>query len=176
MIAYIIITALTVSIDSFLCGFSLALNTKKKLPIVLGIALTVFFMCLATNYLAKIFADKITEQTTCIGGLILICVGIYNLLKKDNVRNAKNNSLLGLTIATGLAVGLDGAFANLSLSLMGMNAFYVPLIIALMHAFTIAFGIMLANTRLALKLAKIDFIPPLILIVLGVYKLFGLFI
>ena len=176
MIAYIIITALTVSIDSFVCGFSLAFNIKKKLPIVLGIALTVFLMCLLTNYLTVLFADKITEQTTCIGGVILILVGVYNIFKKSTNHSKKVKSDLLQSVVTGFAVGLDGAVANLSLSLMGMNAFYVPLIIAVTHALAIALGISLASTRLALKMAKIGFLPPLILIILGGYKLSGLFI
>jgi hypothetical protein len=59
---------------------------------------------------------------------------------------------------------------------MGINAFYVPVIIALTHAFTITLGITLAKTRIAEKFAKIGILPPLILILLGVYKLLGLFI
>ena len=73
-------------------------------------------------------------------------------------------------------MGLDGAIANLSLSLMGINAFYVPLTIALCHAFTITLGVILSKTSISEKLAKIEFIPPLILILLGGYKLLGLFI
>ncbi len=173
MIYYLLITALTVSIDSLVCGFSLSFGSGKKIRVVAGIALTVFAMCLFTNYLTAFFADYLSEKTASIGGLILIGVGIYNLLKKDggfkNVGGAKQIAL------TGFAVGLDGALANLSLSLMGINAFYVPVTIALMHALMIALGIALAQTPFSRKICKFDFIPPLILIALGVYKLTGLF-
>ena len=77
---------------------------------------------------------------------------------------------------TGFAVGIDGATANLSLSLMGLNAFYVPLTIALCHALMIWLGIILASVFTGKKFAKIEFLPPLILIALGGYKLLGLFI
>ncbi|MBO7345507.1 MAG: manganese efflux pump [Clostridia bacterium] len=173
---YIIITALTVSIDSLICGFSLALSCKKKVAVIFGVALTVFAMCLFANYSTLFLQDKLNEKTVSIGGLILILVGLYNLLKKQNKTITVFNSPLACAITTGFAVGLDGALANLSLSLMGMNAFYVPLIIAVMHAITISVGVLLAQTRIAYKLAKIEFMPPLILIFLGSIKLLGLFI
>ena len=175
MIYFLLITAFMVSIDSFACGFSLALQSKKKLPIILGIALTVFVMCLITNYSTILLSNVITERTASLGGLILIAVGVYNLIKKDKKHTTANGNFLQI-LTTGFAVGLDGAFANLSLSLMGINAFYVPVIIAIMHAGMIALGIILSQTPAIKKFAKIEFLPPLILITLGAYKLLGLFI
>ncbi len=177
MIYFFLLTAITVSIDSFVCGFSLSFTAKRKLPVILGIALTVFVMCLITNYLTYFFVDKITEKTACLGGIILIGVGLFNLFKKDEQnKNAKEKGALKQTLLTGFAVGIDGATANLSLSLMGLNAFYVPATIALCHALMIWLGILLAKTIPPKKLAKIGFLPPLILILLGGYKLLGLFI
>lgn len=178
MIYFILITALTVSIDSFVCGFSLSLKGNKKLPIVLGISFTVFIMCLITNYLTAVFANKLSERTACLGGLILIMVGIINLAKKDKKENkrSKRQSAFTESIITGFAVGLDGAIANLSLSLMGLNSFYVPLIIAITHGIMITLGVLLARVSFVKKFAKIGFIPPLILIILGGYKLLGFFI
>ena len=80
------------------------------------------------------------------------------------------------SLITGFAVGLDGAAANLSLALMGLNAFYVPLTIAAMHAAMITLGIILAQTPVVKKFDKLDFIPPVILILLGIYKLTALFL
>ena len=77
---------------------------------------------------------------------------------------------------TGFAVGIDGALANLSLSLMNINEFYVPIIIAVMHALMIWLGILLSQTKFAKKFAKIEIFSPLILIFLGTEKLLGLFI
>ncbi len=177
MIYFLLLTALTVSIDSFVCGFSLSLSGGKKLPIIIGITLTVYVMCLITNYLTAVFADKLSEKTACLGGLILIGVGVYNLLKKDkDVKDGKKRGILTQSLVSGFAVGLDGAIANLSLSLMGLNAFYVPLTIAVMHALTISLGVILARAPTIRKFAKIEFIPPVILILLGGYKLLGLFI
>lgn len=176
MTAYLILTALAVSIDSFVCGFSLALGKNKKLPIIIGIALTVFVMCALTNYLTTFFNERISEKTASLGGLILIGVGVFNLFKSNKDECPKSKSALCQSLITGFAVGLDGAFANLSLALMGINAFYVPITIALMHALMIAVGVFLSDLPLAKKFAKIEFVPPVILILLGAYKLLGLFI
>ena len=178
MTYYLIITALTVSIDSFVCGFSLSFNSKRKLPLIVIIALTVFIMCAIVNYSTQLFANKISEKTASFGGLILICVGLYNIIKnkREPLKTTSPRGLISQSVLTGFAVGLDGALANLSLSLMGINQFYVPITIAIMHALMIGLGICLAETPLAKKFAKIEFLPPLVLIILGGYKLLGLFI
>ena len=94
MIYFLIITAFTVSIDSFVCGFSLSLKGGKKLPIICGIALTVFIMCLITNYATALLAGKISERTASLGGIILIGVGIFNLIKKDDNNKNLNRGIL----------------------------------------------------------------------------------
>ena len=179
MTCFLILTALTVSIDSFVCGFSLAFANKKKLPVVLIIALTVLVMCAFTNYAPLFFDNYLDENATFFGGLILLIVGVLNLVKC--IKNINQNSDKSLVVSSkillvGFAVGIDGALANLSLSLMGLNAFYVPITIALTHALMVYFGIVLSNTSLSKKFGKIEFLPPLVLIVLGGYKMLGLFI
>lgn len=176
MIYFLLLTALTVSIDSFFCGFSLAFLGGKKRFIVLGITVTVFLMSLFTNYTATLLSDSLSEKTASLGGIILIFVGIYNLVKKDSLKIDGSKSIIKQSFITGFAVGLDGALANLSLAIMGINAFYVPLTIALMHGVMITFGILLAKTKLVAKINKFGFLPPLVLILLGVYKLVGFFI
>ncbi len=179
MIYFLIITAITVSIDSFICGFSLSFTNKKKFPIVLIIALTVFAMCVLANYATLLLKNFITEQTASLGGIILLFVGVFNLLrsfKKQNGDLEYDRFSLHKIFLIGLAVGTDGALANLSLALMSINHFYVPITIATMHAIMIWLGIILSNTSLAKKFGKIEFLPPIILILLGGYKLLGLFI
>jgi len=177
MMYFLFLTALTVSIDSFVCGFSLSFISKKKFPIILTIALTVFFMCLITNYAPVFLSNYLNENTTVLGGVILILIGTFNFVKcfTDNSNKPKTNSQ-GQILLTGFAVGLDGALANLSLSLMNINEFYVPILIAFMHALMIWLGILLSQTKLAKKFAKIEFFSPIILIFLGVEKVLGLFI
>lgn len=178
MTYFLILTALTVSIDSFVCGFSLSFLSKKKFSIVTGIAITVFLMCLITNYATKLLSDYVNEQTASLGGLILIFIGLFNLIKNknDGGHKAKDKGIISQILCVGFAVGLDGALANLSLSLMGINEFYVPLTIAVCHALMIFLGIVLSQTPIAKKFGKIEWFSPIILIMLGGYKLLGLFI
>lgn len=173
MIPFLLLTAFFVSIDSLVCGFSLSCGRKNKYSIVLIIALTVYLMCVVTNYLTKLFSNLLSEKTACIGGLILIVIGITNLLKKD--APLKQNNLVQYFTA-GFAVGLDGAFANLSLAIMGINAFYVPIIIALMHAVMLSIGIAISNFKFINKLSCLSIVAPLVLILLGGYKVLGFFI
>lgn len=174
MTYYILLTALTVSLDSFFCGFSLSNKKNNKAVIVLTIAITVLIMCLIANYSTFLFAHLLTEKTASLGGIILIAVGLFNLIKKDN-----DTANIGVTfrdsLLTGIAVGLDGALANLSLAMMGINSLYVPVLIAFCHAITIYLGIILSNSIFANKIRKYKFIAYLLLIGLGVYKLTGLF-
>ncbi len=176
MTYFLLLTAFTVSIDSLVCGFSLALNKNGKLITVAVIALTVYVMCAAANYLAAFLGGFLTEKTASLGGLILVGVGIFNLIKKDKSTEFSDNDTIRQSLVTGFAVGLDGAAANLSLSLMGVNAFYVPIVIAAMHALTVAAGIALSQTPLAKKFDEYDFVPPVILVALGLYKLSALFL
>ncbi len=176
MIYFLLLTAFTVSIDSFACGFSLSYLKGKKIYIVLGITLTVFVMCLIANYLATFLSGFLTEKICSLGGLILIGIGVYNLVKKDDEPKPSNKGIIKQSLISGFAVGLDGAVANLSLALMGINAFYVPIIIAVMHALTITLGILTAKTIFARRLGKVNFIPPLVLILMGIYKTLGFFI
>lgn len=179
MTYFMILTALSVSVDSFFCGFSLSNKVKNKLVLILTIALTVFVMCRISTIFAYLFSNFITEKTASIGGVILIALGIYNLcsLKKNDSqikKPIKQRSDFYQSLLCGFAVGLDGATASLSLYLLGINAFYVCYLIAFTHALFIWFGVLLSNIAFAKKFEKFSFVAPLILIFLGGYKLIGL--
>lgn len=174
MIYFLFITAFTVSIDSLVCGFSLAASKIRKLAVIAVVTLTVYIMCFTANCLAFILSGILTEKTASLGGVLLIGVGFFNLIKEDDGKKPFKKNTVNQSLITGIAVGIDGAAANLSLSLMGINAFYVPIVIALMHAVMVSAGIMLSETPVAKKLSELNFLPPLILIALGFYKLTAL--
>ena len=166
-------TALAVSIDSFVCGFSLGLNARRKLPVVLGIALTVFLMCLITDALGTAQSGILNEDVAALGGLVLIGVAIFNLMPRRGGKNTAHGTFRQ-SVGGGLAVGLDGACANFSLALMGYTGVGVPALIALLHAAMIYLGISLSDTNALSFFKKADFLSPLILALLGLYKLSAL--
>lgn len=177
MIYLVLITAVTVSLDSFICGLSLSIGKSKKIPLILIVTITVLLMCLITNYATYLLKDVLSEKTASFGGLILIGVGVFNLLKKEKEeKDKKDRSFIIQSLIAGFAVGLDGAIANFSLALMGMAEFYVPIIIALTHGVMIGLSVGLSNTALFKKISKYKFIPPIILILLGIYKAIGIFL
>lgn len=170
MIYFLLFTSLIVSIDSFFIGFSLSLNKRKIFLDVFVICFIVFLMCLATNYFALFLSNYFSEKISCFFGLILVIIGIINLISTKKQKETKEITSFYQTVLTGIAVGADGASLNLSLSLMNINFFYVPVIISLMHGLTIFLGILLGKTRIFSFIKKYSFIPPLILILLGIYK------
>lgn len=172
---FVIITILSVSIDSMVCGFYLAFVKGNNTCVPLIVASVVFIMCLFANYFAMLFASFLDERLASLSGIILIIIGIINLTKKNTFKK-QDISLLKQASITGFAVGIDGAFANFSLAIMGFNSFFIPLSIAITHAVMVAIGIVLSKTKIAQKFGAIDFFPPLILIALGIYKLLGFFI
>lgn len=176
MTAFVFFTVLTVSIDSFVCGFSLSLSKGKTFLIAPIIALTVFIMCVFTNYLTLAFQDVLTETTASLSGIILILVGVFNLIKKDEKTSPSNASIVRQSLLSGFAVGMDGALGNLSLALMGYNSIWIPISIALTHGIMISLGILLSRIKFVQKFAAVSAFAPLVLIGLGAYKLLGFFI
>ena len=80
------------------------------------------------------------------------------------------------SLIVGFAVGLDGAAATLSLSLMGYTEFYVPLLITVMHLITIVLGTHLSESRLFCGMKNLKAAAPVLLIGLGAYKLISVFL
>ena len=176
MIYLVIITAITVSLDSCLCWLSLSIGNGKKFSLVEIVTLTVFVMCIATNYAAYFLKHYLSEKMASLGGIILIGIGLFNLLKKDEHKEKIDKSFIVQCMLAGFAVGLDGAIANFSLALMGMNSFYVPVIIAITHGVMIGLSVTISKTSLLKKVGKYKFVAPILLILLGLYKLLGLFL
>lgn len=174
MIYFLFLTAFTVSIDSFVCGFSLAKSSNKKFSVITCVFLVVLVMCFITNYSALLLQNLSPVLMEIIGAIILVLVGIYNLIFTQKEQPEKIGS--GTFIVAGFAVGLDGSMANLSLALMGTNDFFVPIVIAVMHAVMVGLGIFLSNSKILRILDKYKFFAPLILVGLGLYKLIGVFI
>ncbi len=177
----LIFTSLAVSVDSFLCAFSFSdlKGKRQRFWVVFLITAIVYLMSFIVNEFASLFSGYLNEKTASLGGLILVASGIIALIKQRSEKEAilpLNCKCKGIddykyrAITTGFAVGLDGASANLSLAIMGMNAFYVPLTIALTHALAVYLGIKLTQTKLLKKVMKYEYIPPLVLIVIGLIK------
>ncbi len=132
-------------------------------------------MCAFANCLCIALAPYLSDKTASLGGIILIGTGIFNLFKKEKESTLTPTSTsFSYIVLNAFAVGIDGAVGNLSLALMGINAFYVPIVIALAHAVTVYLGTILADfTKKTLKI-NTSFIAGALLPILGYYKLLAI--
>ena len=131
--------------------------------------------CLASGLLGTVLSDVFSEEVTLVGGLILAAVGIYNLMGETTRINSRK-SAYGQSLFVGIAVGLDGAVATLSLTMMGYSPILVAAIVTGAHALSVLAGISLSENVKLLKIRRIKALAPILLIALGIYKILSVFI
>ena len=95
---------------------------------------------------------------------------LENLKGKTTPLKTKDNIFLE-SVIIGFAIGLDGAVGCLSLSLMGYNSLLVPILITFVHVLLMNLAILISKSKLSKFLKKFSFTPPLILFLLGLFKL-----
>lgn len=168
-ILFILLTAFSVSIDSFLCGFTLSFNEKQKCKIVIGINLTVLILCLTFHFAGSFIYSNIDYDLSVLGGFIIIVVAIVNVIESRK-KTPKIISSFKKSLLIGFAVGIDGATTDFSLTLIGYVSVLIPIIITLFHVFSVVAGILLSKSKCILKL-KMQIFAPFILLFFGLYKI-----
>lgn len=169
----LITTAFTVSVDSFFCGLSLSSQYKNNFKILLGICLSVFLTCFTGAISGKFLGDFLQKYAEPLGGVILYVVAVLNALsaKTDKPKLSKpNNFDFKISLIVGFGVGLDGALACFSLVAIGYAVLSVVTITTAAHVIAITIAVCVADSSAVKKLTVIDFIPPLILAILGAVK------
>ncbi len=178
-ILFLTATALTLSIDSFICGFSLAGNGDKKAKILLLTTCIVFCVGAAAYLLGDIVSDIMHGRLSDAGGFALIAIGGYNLVKtySHSDKTYSENENAAEYALTGFALGADNAFAILSLSAAQYPALAVPLVFTAAHAVLMWAGLICRGKTVSKAGPdKFKFLPPIILIVLGLTRLEVFFI
>lgn len=163
----IVITAIIVSLDSFVAGFSLSLNKKTTTTLPSAAALVTLALCLATTFVGNFLSSRLDKYVNYIGALLLVALALINVLKKDEQQHRLDSVTVGESLAIGVAVGMDAAVANLSLTLNGVGLI-APIIFAVMHYFTVWAGQKLAQK---ITLSHTNIFSAVILIALAVTKL-----
>lgn len=168
---FLVLTALSVSADSFFGGLALLIEEKQKIKSVLGVFISVLTLCVLGSTLGKIFGNFLKNYAEILGGIILILVGLNGLVKKpsDNIYK-KNNSSIKKSLLVGFSVGLDGAVGSFTLTASGFNGIFVALFITFIHVILLILALYLSK-KLPNKIKNESKIPPLILVFLGLYKL-----
>lgn len=166
-------TALSVSLDSFFCGLSMSVKTKENLKFLIGISLSVFILCIIGSTLGITAYNALSNFSEIIGGSILIIIAIIGFIenKKDKHAHNKTDNIFLESLIIGLAIGIDGAVGSLSLSLMGYNSIFVPILITVIHVVLMNFAILISKSKASRFLKKFKNTPQIILLLLGTYKL-----
>ena len=170
---FLLITSASVSLDSFIAGLSIGAEKKAKTQLkVLGIITVVFISCLIANILSTALLSNWQNIAVKLGGIILIAVGVAGTLNRPDTYPKRLQSPTkhdASFVFTGLGVGIDGACATVSLSLLGFGFFSVITVTAFHYLF-IELGIFISNVGLKGKKPR-TIIASVLLILLGLYKL-----
>lgn len=173
---YVLITAITVSLDSYVCGLSLSMKHERKAKIIFGISSVVFVLCLTAGLFGKFLSSFLKNKSEPIGGTILILVALYEFFTPDDEKNEKkNNSILKTSLIVGFAIGLDGACACLSLTVTCPYPLTLALLFTAFHLVFMTLSFITAKNKFLKKLTSNKNIAPLILACLGACKILNYF-
>lgn len=162
------VTAVIVSLDSFVAGFSVSLNRKISTLLPSAVALITLLLCLATSLIGRFLSNYVERYVNYVAAALLTLLALFNLIKKDDDEAARLKSVtLGESLTIGVSVGMDAAVANLSLSLNGIGLI-APIVFAVTHYFTVFLGQVLAQK---VELKYTNYFSAAILLALAVSKL-----
>lgn len=158
-------TAIIVSLDSFVAGFSLSLNKKANLTLPSAVALITLLLCLVTTFVGSLLGKYLGKYVDYFGAALLAALAIVSIARKDEERSSLNTVTLAESCTIGFAVGVDAAVANLSLTGVGLIA---PLVFGVTHFFTVLLGQVLAKK---VKLEHTNVFTAVVLIILAITKI-----
>ncbi len=172
---FMLSASLSVSLDSFFCGLSLTTSKKNRIQATLTIALTVGLMCFFGAFIGYNAKSFLTKFAPLIAGVTLTAISVFKILNASKGKDIKEGKTSIIKyIPLGIAVGIDGLIGSFSLVLIGYNVFFVSAIITILHTV-----LLYASISVSLKIVKHKFIykfPPVILLILGIYKIVCFFI
>lgn len=161
-------TALIVSLDSFVAGFSLSLNKKSNAVLPVAVALVTFLLCAATYAIGSVLSNYLDGFADLFGAVILFTLAVINLFKRDCEQTYSLRSItLAESVVMGFAVGTDAAVANLSLAVAGYGI-AAPIVFAVTHYFTVLIGQKLAG-KVTLK--NTNYLSAAVLFALALSKI-----
>lgn len=166
-ILVVAITAVVVSLDSFMAGFSLSLNKKSNQTLPIAVTLITLLLCLASTFIGKMLEKHIEQAVSYFGAALLLLLAVLNLVRREETNNNLSTVTLGESLTIGVAVGMDAAVANLTFVGSGIELI-APIVFAVTHYFTVFLGQILANK---VRLEHTNVFSAVILVVLAITKI-----
>ena len=158
-------TAIIVSLDSFVAGFSLSLSKKANLILPSAVALITLLLCLVTTLVGSFLEKYLGKNVDYFGAALLGLLAVISLVRKDEENTSLSTVTLAESCTIGFAVGMDAAVANLSLTGVGLIA---PLVFGVTHFFTVLLGQVLAKK---VQLKHTNVFTAVVLFVLAITKI-----
>ena len=166
-IATVALTAIVVSLDSFLAGFSMSLNKRPNTVLPSAVALITLLMCIASSFVGTLLSKYAQRATDYFGAALLFVLALTALLRKEESRFVLSEVTLIESLTIGVAVGMDAAIANFSFAGQGLQ-WITPIVFAATHYFAVALGQILAKK---VYLQRTNVFSAIVLALLGVTKL-----
>lgn len=163
---YVIATALTVSVDALIVGYSVSLARRKNFVLPLTVAFVTYVLCLAASLAGTLLREFLQDYVRYIGAAILVWLGVDALRRKETRTLQEGN--FSQCLATGFGVGLDGAVATLTLVKGVEDILFTPVLFAVTHFVAIFIGQCLAKNT---KMEKANVFSAVMFFVLAVVKL-----
>ncbi len=160
-------TAVAVSLDSFMAGFSLSLNKRPTTVLPSAVALITLLLCVAASVVGRALSLVSQQAFDYFGAALLLTLAVLSLLRKEERTHTLGDVSTAECLTIGLAVGMDAAIANLSFA-AGDLQWVTPLVFALTHYLMVAVGQVMAK-RVVLR--HTNLFSAVILAVLAATKL-----
>ncbi|MBQ9782428.1 MAG: manganese efflux pump [Clostridia bacterium] len=178
-ILILLFTSLSVSLDSFFCGLTLAFKTTAKLKCISVIATTVFCLCFLGSNIGILGSVLFEKYSTLLGGLILCFLSFKkdeNFLKNDRFLTEKKDVEISFiqSFLIGFSIGIDGMVGCISLTLMGFNFMLATLTITIEHVLLLLCAFNLSTFIRIKNEHTLHIIPSSILLILGTTKLLSI--
>ena len=171
----IAVTAVIVSIDSFVAGFSMSISRKMSPTLPSAVAFITLILCILTSVIGRYLSNYVEKYVDYIAAALLALLALFNLFKKEEETTTRlKNVTLGESMTIGISVGIDASVANLSLALDDSTVLAIagvsllaPIVFAVTHYFTVFFGQLLAQK---VELRYSNYFSAVILFALAVSK------
>lgn len=166
-IVTVAVTAIVVSLDSFMAGFSLSLNKRATTVLPSAVALITLLMCMATSAIGKALSAFAEQYVNVLGAVLLLALAMLALFRTEEAHASLTAVSIGESVTIGVAVGMDAAIANLGFAGQGLE-WVTPIVFAVTHYITVALGQVLAKK---VRLRHANVFSAVILAVVAITKL-----
>ncbi len=171
----LLLIASMVSLDAFFTGFAVGVKNKYRFLYIFYSTIVVFGMCMASYFVSKYLVHNMPFNLSLIGGILFIFLGLKSVIEEIiAIKKKKDKPLVTIkdSFAYGFTLGLDGSFALFTLKPC-MLIFTAPVLIIFMHFLLFNAGWIFSSKFI--KLDKLSWLSGIMLIMLGLLKVFEIF-